>query len=193
MEQYNVTRENMRIMYNVPIEMDDGIVLRANVYQPMKEGAYPVVFSYGIYGKDFACQEGWPLQWKKMVEDFPEVVVGSSNMHQSWEVVDPEKWCCDDYVVVRIDSRGSGNSPGYLDPMSKREQQDIYNCVEWMAVQPWCTGKIGIIGISYYACSAWLAAQTQPPHLTAMVVWEGHSDIYRDCLYHGGILSNFEI
>src|SRR3546814_1988535 len=47
----------------------------------------------------------------------------SSNIHQSWEVVDPEKWVPDGYAVVRVDSRGAGRSPGYLEHFSPRESQ----------------------------------------------------------------------
>ena len=53
-----------------------------------------------------------------MVTDHPEVTAGSMGKYQSWEVVDPEKWVPDGYACVRVDSRGTGRSPGFLDPVS---------------------------------------------------------------------------
>ena len=69
----------------------------------------------------------------------------------NWEVVDPEKWVPHGYACVRVDSRGTGMSPGYLDMWSPRETRDIYECIEWAAAQDWCDGKVGMSGISYYA------------------------------------------
>ena len=107
-------------------------------------------------------------------------------------MVDPEKWVPDGYVIVRVDSRGAGRSPGYIDPFSPRETLDIYHCIEWAAVQPWSTGKIGMAGISYYAINQWQVAGLQPPHLAAICIWEGAGDWYRDKNHHGGILCSFQ-
>ncbi|HZA02710.1 MAG TPA: CocE/NonD family hydrolase, partial [Hyphomicrobiaceae bacterium] len=128
---------------------------------------------------------------KRMVEKHPSVTAGSSNKYQSWEVCDPEKWVPDGYVCVRVDSRGCGCSPGYIDPFSLRETQDFYNCIEWAAAQPWSNGKVGLNGISYYAINQWHVASLQPPHLAAMCIWEGAADWYRDMTHHGGILCTF--
>ena len=92
------------------------------------------------------------------------MTVDSSNRYQSWEVVDPEKWVPDGYVCVRVDSRGAGRSPGYMDLWSARETKDYYNCIEWAAVQPWSNGKVGLNGISYYGMNQWqVAALAAPP------------------------------
>ena len=129
-----------------------------------------------------------------MAEEHPDVTAGSSNRYQSWEVVDPEKWVPDGYVCVRVDSRGCGRSPGYLDLYSAREAKDYYNCIEWAAVQPWSTGKIGLNGISYYASEQWQVAAMNPPHLRAICTWEGTSDYYRELGWHGGSsFSSWEI
>jgi uncharacterized protein len=106
-------------------------------------------------------------------------------------VVDPEKWVPDGYACVRVDSRGAGRSPGYIDHFSPRETKDFYDCIEWAGVQPWSNGKVGLNGISYYGINQWQVASLQPPHLTAMVIWEGAADWYRDMTHHGGILSTF--
>jgi len=98
----------------------------------------------------------------------------------------------DGYVCVRVDSRGSGRSPGYLDPFSPREMRDLYLCIEWAGIQPWSNGKVGLCGISNYAVRQWHVASLQPPHLAAMCVWEGWADTYRDRTHHGGILCAFQ-
>ena len=125
-----------------------------------------------------------------MATEYPDSVANSTNKYQSWEVVDPEKWVPDGYVCVRVDSRGAGRSPGYIDHFGPRETKDFYDCIEWAAVQPWSNGKIGLNGISYYAINAWQVAALQPPHLAAICVWEGAGDWYRDKNHHGGILSH---
>ena len=185
----------MRIDYDVPVAMDDGLVLRADVYRPDErpsaEGRYPVILSYGPYAKGLAFQDGYPSAWQRMITEHPDVAYGSSNIHQSWEVVDPEKWVPEGYVCVRVDSRGAGRSPGYIDHFSPRETRDFYDCIEWAGVQPWSNGKVGLSGISYYGINQWHVASLQPPHLAAMIIWEGAADWYRDMTHHGGILCTF--
>jgi uncharacterized protein len=185
------TRDGMQIDWDVPIVMDDGLTLRADVYRPIVDGRYPAIVSYGPYGKGLAFQEGYKSAWEIMARDYPDAVSGTTNKYQNWEVVDPEKWVPDGYVCVRVDSRGAGRSPGYLDHNNSRENRDFYNCIEWAAQQPWCTGRIGLNGISYYASSQWRAAALQPPHLAAICVWEGWADYYRDGSRHGGIACTF--
>jgi uncharacterized protein len=185
------TRDGMTIDWDVPIVMDDGLTLRADVYRPVAEGRYPAIVSYGPYGKGLAFQEGYETAWKIMARDFPDAVAGSSNQYQNWEVVDPEKWVPDGYVCVRVDSRGAGRSPGHLDHNNARENRDFYLCIEWTAAQTWSNGKVGLNGISYYASSQWRAAALQPPHLAAICVWEGWGDYYRDGARHGGIACTF--
>ncbi|MBI3915871.1 MAG: CocE/NonD family hydrolase [Betaproteobacteria bacterium] len=181
----------MRIDWDVPIAMDDGIVLRADVYRPAAEGKYPALVSYGPYGKGLAFQEGYKTAWEIMSRDNPDAVSGTTNRYQNWEVVDPEKWVLDGYICVRVDSRGAGRSPGFLSHNNTRENQDFHDCIEWAAAQPWCSGRVGLNGISYSASSQWRAAATQPPHLAAICVWEGWVDNYRDSNRHGGIICVF--
>jgi predicted acyl esterase len=181
----------IHIDWDVAIEMDDGEVLRADVYRPATDDPHPVILSYGPYAKGLAFQEGYPDQWRLMTAQHPDVEAGSTNSYQNWEVVDPEKWVPDGYAVVRVDSRGCGRSPGYIDVFSPRETEDLVACIEWAGRQPWSTGKVGLNGISYYAINQWHAASRQPDHLGAMCVWEGAADCYRDMTHHGGILSTF--
>ena len=191
MSEKSERRNGMIIDWDATITMDDGIVLRADVYRPIPDGRYPVIISYGPYGKWLTFQDGYPDQWRIMANEHPDVTAGSSNKYQNWEVIDPEKWVPDGYVCVRVDSRGCGRSPGYVDTWSSREARDFYHCIEWAALQPWSTGKIGLNGISYYAMNQWQVAALQPPHLTAMCAWEGAADFYRDLGWHGGILCTF--
>jgi len=189
--QRSEVRDGMHIDWDVPIRMDDGLVLRADVFRPPREGRYPVILAYGPYAKGFAFQDGYPSAWQRMAAEHPDVPYGSSNLYQSWEVVDPEKWVPHGYACVRVDSRGAGRSPGIIDHFSPRETKDLYHCIEWAAVQPWSSGKVGLNGISYYAMNQWHVATLQPPHLAAMCIWEGSADWYRDMTHHGGILSSF--
>jgi len=191
-EMRSEVRDGMRILWQVPIKMDDGLVLRADVYRPVEDGRYPVILSYGIYAKGLSFQDGYPAQWEKMVADHPEVLQGSTNRYQNWEVTDPERWIPHGYAVVRVDSRGAGWSPGFMAPNSPREIEDLYQCIEWAGTQPWSNGKVGMLGISYYASNQWRVAGMHPPHLTAIIPWEGQNDRYRDSGYHGGILSQFQ-
>jgi predicted acyl esterase len=191
LQQRTEIRDGMRIDWDVPITMDDGLVLRADVFRPVKDGKFPVVLTYGPYAKNLAFQDGYPSAWQRMAEKHPDVTAGSSNLYQSWEVVDPEKWVPHDYVCVRVDSRGAGCSPGFIDHFSPRETKDFYDCIEWAGVQPWSNGKVGLNGISYYGINQWHVASLQPPHLAAMCIWEGAADWYRDMTHHGGILSTF--
>lgn len=184
-------RDDMHIDWDVPIEMDDDIVLRADVFRPDGEGKYPVILSYGPYAKGLSFQEGYNGNWARLIKAAPEVLAGSSNKYQNWELIDPEKWVPDGYACVRVDSRGAGRSPGALDVWSPRETLDLYQCVEWAGTQSWSNGKVGINGISYYAMNQWTVGALKPPHLAALCVWEGSSDYYRELCRHGGILSDF--
>jgi putative CocE/NonD family hydrolase len=144
-------RDSMRIHWDAPIPMDDGVVLRADVFRPVDEQRSPVILSYGPYAKGLAFQEGYKSAWMRLAETIPKAFLDSSNKYQNWELVDPEQWVPDGYAVVRVDSRGAGCSPGYLEVWSPREASDLYQCIEWAGTQPWSSGKVGINGISYYA------------------------------------------
>jgi uncharacterized protein len=184
-------RDGMIVEWDAPITANDGLVLRADIFRSDSDARFPVILTYGPYGKGLAFQDGNASAWTRMTQAFPDTVAGSSNLYQIWEVPDPEKWVPDDYVIIRVDSRGAGRSPGFLDPWSPREAQDIYDCIEWAAAQRWSNGKVGMNGISYFAMNQWYAAALQPPHLAAICVWEGAADYYRDVCRHGGIYSQF--
>ena len=181
----------MIVEWDVPIAMDDGLVLRADVFRPDDGLPHPVLLSYGPYAKGLHFEDGYPDQWRIMCSAHPDVEAGSSNKYANWEVVDPEKWVPHGYACVRVDSRGTGRTPGFIQHFSPRETKDFYDCIEWAGVQDWSNGKVGLSGISYYAMNQWQVASLQPPHLAAMCAWEGAADWYRDSTHHGGILSTF--
>ena len=148
-------RDGMHIDWDVDIPMRDGLVLKADVFRPLKKGRFPIIMSYGPYGKGLAFQEGYKTAWDRMADHHPDVTAGSTNKYQQWEVVDPEKWVPHDYICIRVDSRGAGMSPGYMQLWSPQEMVDYYDCIEWAGVQPWSNGKVGLNGISYYAMNQW--------------------------------------
>jgi uncharacterized protein len=91
------------------------------------------------------------------------------------------------YVVLMQDVRGRGHSEGEWYPFA-HEAPDGYDTIEWAAVQPWCSGKVGTMGTSYMAAVQSAAATLNPPHLAAMFVTEGPSDYYSCSMRHNGVL-----
>ena len=83
-------RDGMQIDWDAPIEMEDGLILRADIFRPIADGKYPAILSYGPYGKGLPFQEGYKTAWDLMSRDNPDALAGSSNKYQNWEVVDPE-------------------------------------------------------------------------------------------------------
>ncbi|KAI8686824.1 PepX-C domain-containing protein [Fusarium sp. Ph1] len=162
---------------------DDPLLVRGNVYRPKPEGKYPVLVTYGPYGKDIPYSIFHPMS-------FSELNPEHKSQHAAWETPDPAFWTAHGYVVLRVDERGCGQSPGMLDSMSRNTSDAFFDVVEWAAEQPWSSGKVGLLGISYYAGSQWRVAARRPKGLAAIVPWEGMSDYYRDRVRHGGILSN---
>jgi predicted acyl esterase len=79
------------------------------------------------------------------------------------------------YVAAVCNVRGSGDSPGHLDPFSAQEL--------------WTTGRVGQMGVSYGGHSTLLAAVTTPPHLAAIIPVDGISDWYENTIYRGDIYS----
>ena len=182
--------DQMIIDRDVSIPADDGNILKADIFRPKDGKPAPVIMSLGPYGKGVPYRDGYAPQWKWITTTYPDLLPGSTKEFMTWETVDPETWVPWGYVCIRVDSRGAGRTPGYLEIFSPREIKDYYDAIEWAAVQPWSTGKVGLNGISYYAITQWLVASLQPPHLTAMIPWEGAADQYRDMSRHGGIQSN---
>lgn len=82
----------IHIDWDVPIEMDDGLVLRADVFRPAGEGRYPVLMTYGPYCKGLPFKVGWGPCWRRIETAYPEILQGTTGRFMCWESVDPEKW-----------------------------------------------------------------------------------------------------
>src|SRR3954469_12123640 len=93
----------------------------------------------------------------------------------------------DGYAHVNTDVRGSGKSGGALCLLCKREQEDVYDVVEWIAKQPWSDGNVALSGYSYSAITALLGSALQPPHLKAVIVGHPPTDPYRDVVWQNGL------
>jgi uncharacterized protein len=202
-----VTNSNfMMIDWDVPITTAHGVV-RADVFRPAAPGTYPVILSHGVYGKGMpvnrllanmlANMQAHPSFCQNRGADLADTVDPAAtgevapDDYRAWEVVDPSVWVPAGYVCVRVDSRGTGTSPGRLDPMAPDEIDDFADCIEWAGIQPWSNGRVGLCGKSYYAMTQWLVAARQPEHLAAICVWHGLSDWYRDATRHGGIMYQY--
>jgi predicted acyl esterase len=172
------TPDSIVIEKDVSVPMRDGARLMADVFRPQEAERVPALLNLGPYQKD----KLWVT---------PDTLEEKQNPYMNWETVNPLWWVPRGYACVRVDGRGSGKSPGQIEPWSLSEAVDFYDAIEWAAAQPWCNGKVGLIGISYYAMNQWWVANLAPPSLAAIVPWEGAADLYRDALYHGGILSVF--
>jgi predicted acyl esterase len=180
---------SVRIQRDLAVTTRDGTVLRTNVHLPNGEGPFPVLLCAHPYGKDNVPRKrrwrGYSVSFQYRVLRQPERL-RFSNL-TGWEAPDPAWWATNGFAVVNCDLRGSGRSDGVADPLSDQEGEDVYDLIEWAAAQPWSTGAVGMIGVSYLAISQWKAAALRPPHLRAIVPWEGFTDAYRDLFRPGGI------
>ncbi len=95
------------------------------------------------------------------------------------------------YIYVHMDVRGSGRSGGTYTYQSHREQRDLYEAIEWIAKQPWSSGKIGGVGQSYYARAQWFMGAQHPPHLSCIAPYDGNIDTYHASAYTGGIPGDY--
>lgn len=175
--------QTMLMQKDVPLKMRDGVTLYLNVFRPDKPGRFPVVMSADIYGKDEPSENS--LKW------IPNAGVISTSAFAAWESPDPGFWVPNGYVVVKASLRGSANSEGVRHPLSSLEAQDYYELIEWAGTQEWSNGNVGLNGVSYLAMTQWLVAPLDPPHLKAIIPWEGLSDTYREFAFHGGIPETF--
>lgn len=157
---------------NVRVPMRDGVSLAADVYRPRADGRHPTLLVASAY--------------PKRLDHLP-----SNPAYRFRETSDYEWWVGHGYAIVRTDARGTGEShDGFWDFFGPVEQCDLYDTIEWSARQPWSSGRIGMLGQSYFAQVQWLAAVNQPPSLACIAPYDGLVDIYRDLAWHGGIFSD---
>jgi predicted acyl esterase len=181
--------------YDVVVPMSDGLGLHVNVFRPQDGRPVPVIITHGVYGKDVHWAAAKPYQdaWKILNRKLPELPKRSTLAFMRWEMPDPERWVPQGYAVIHADARGSGKTSGQLDIMSPREIADYKELIEWAGAQSWSNGRVGLMGISYYAITQWRVAALKPKGLAAIMPWEGAFDHYRDIASHGGIPSSFFI
>jgi len=120
----------------------DGVMMATDLYLPEGEGAWPLILLRTPYGKGGFDQD--PLY--SHYADF--VAAG--------------------YVVAVQDCQGTGASGGKMNLNARNEHLDGYDAVEWLAVQPFCNGRVGMYGLSYFGFTQLAAASQRPPHLKAI-------------------------
>jgi predicted acyl esterase len=167
---------------DVPVAVRDGTVLYVNVFRPPVEGRYPVVVSFDPYGKDsIHMASGMPAGGPYTLGQY------NASPFAAWEAPDPGFWVPNDYVVVKAAARGTSGSKGKISPLSQMETEDFFDVIEWCGTQAWSSGGVVANGVSYLAMTQWRVGQLNPPHLKAMIPWEGISDLYREWAFRGGI------
>ena len=172
--------DGMDITWDVEVPMRDGTKLYVDIFCPESATTnLPVILTYSPYGK----------HGPKTFDIFPNsgVPKGSVSKYAVWEGPDPLYWTKKGYAMVNADARGSWASEGNCTILSADQGVDGYDIVEWIAEQPFSNGRVGLCGVSYLAIIQWRVAELNPPHLSAIMPWEGLSDAYRDATHHGGI------
>jgi predicted acyl esterase len=169
---------------DVAVPMRDGVRLFANLFRPTADGPHPVIMSVTPYGKDKL-----PDRLAALFMRLAGVKFGKLNCSHltGFESPDPVYWLQQGYAVLQADVRGMHKSEGEAGILRQQDAEDYYDLIEWAATQPWCTGRVGLIGVSYLAMSQWGVAALKPPHLDAIVPWESVTDLYRELAFHGGI------
>lgn len=183
---------------DVMVTMPDGIQLACNVIRPDKTGKFPAILAMTPYGKDQTPPtfkpDGSPVpnSYKPFV--FRVHAQGADLGHMKismltpWEGPDPAFWVPNGYVVVIVDQRGGFNSEGQT-PTPVQGGDDLFHMIQWAADQEWSNGNVGMVGVSALASNQYYAAghRPPPPHLKAIIPWEGQTDRYRDLIFWGGI------
>lgn len=133
----------MIVEKDVAIPMRDGTILRANIYRPNARLTFHGLLTRTPYNKEVPALG---------LERFTQYVTAG-------------------YVVVVQDARGCYASDGPFLPFYAAhtgDAEDGYDTVEWIARQPYCNGKVGLLGNSYNAWMGWMLAKLQPLHLKGM-------------------------
>jgi putative CocE/NonD family hydrolase len=164
-------RYKLRVEPNVRVPMRDGVELAAHIVRPdTSDERFPAIVGYTPYRR------------LSNLKAAPSEREYNHALHGSYD------FAARGYVVVDYDVRGTGNSGGSTQEMyADAERQDGYDMVEWAAAQPWCTGAVGMSGMSYGGVDTWQVAAQNPPHLKAVIVRSGTEDVYGDWTYPGGV------
>lgn len=145
-------------LFDVRCPMRDGVELSSDIWLPAGEGKYPAILIRTPYLKTSPHQ-----QFPKLARFFTK----------------------QGYVVAVQDVRGRGDSDGEFN-FYFQEADDGYDTVEWLAVQSWCNGRVGMMGPSYLGTVQWLAASRKPPHLVCIAPTAAAGDYLNELPYIGG-------
>ncbi|WP_328835144.1 CocE/NonD family hydrolase [Streptomyces europaeiscabiei] len=159
----------------MPIQTTGGRTVMADVYRPADGGPHPAVMCFTPYGKDI---------------HFSVIDKSVTKEYAVYEAPDITRWVADEYAVVIVDAAGLGTSPGVIDVWSRRDIDDYHDTIEFIGEQPWCTGRVGLSGISYLSATQIAVAALRPPHLTCIIPWEVGGDNYQ-MVYQEGMLNTF--
>src|SRR6476660_9516832 len=163
--QYQIRSEN-----NVAVTVRDGTKLMVDVHRPNADGRYPALIAASPY----------PRQIQDLGAPAGFIEAGPTDF-----------WVPRGYVHVIANLRGTGGSGGTFGFFDGQERRDLYDLVEWAAQQPWSDGNLGMVGISYFACTQMVAAVERPPHLKAIMPIAGTFDLYGSATHHGLMSSGF--
>lgn len=163
------------------VPMRDGVNLVADAYAGTDDAPRPALVALSPYGKELQA----------LALTMPPQRRPSPMWDGCIEAGDIARVVDEGYVHVIGDLRGSGGSEGEhvgnYNAGGVSLGQDAYDFIEWVAAQPWCDGRVGMIGISYFGSMQMLAGAERPPHLKALFISGGHYDFY-ETTYHGGIM-----
>lgn len=155
------------------IPVGDGIELVGDLFRPETDAPVPVILSASCYNTEFQSARITPR---------------SSSGQNAWiESGDPYFYGRRGYAHAIVNVRGTGKSGGRFRNLGPREIDDLEEAIAWLASRPWCTGSVGMTGISYFGMTQVAVAQREPEALEAIFAPWSASDPYRDGRYHGGI------
>ena len=162
----------MKVEKGITVRMRDRVRISLCIYRPDAVGRFPTLFAASPYQYEMDDVPAYPLFL--------------------WRETGPIEWYVGQgYAYVHADVRGSGQSEGNFEFMGPNEQQDYVELIAWITRQPWCNGRVGGIGQSYYAMAQWLMATYDPPGLACIAPYDGLVDQYRCSNYHGGIYCSY--
>lgn len=160
---------------NVLVKMSDGVSLSVDIFRPASPGQFPALL--GVHAYDMTMQSA-PSRPLAIQGRNAQAEAGNSNFYVRRG-----------YVHVIANARGTGNSEGAYSHYGPADVIDIEEVIAWIAEQPWCSGRVGMFGASYFSVCAKQVAARNPPALKAVWAPYGYTDFYRDKFYHGGILA----
>ena len=174
--EYEIIQER-----NVLVNMSDGEKIDIDIFRPDGDGGkYPALLAISAFNKDVQSARLWPAAARsRRVNGTPDGAIEAGPI---------DFFVRRGYVHVVGSVRGTGNSSGVYNYLSKREIQDVYEVIEWIAEQPWCDGNVGMLGMGYFAAHHTTVAALKPPHLKAIFPVGGFMDNYREFWWPGGIL-----